>query len=74
MAQDGGARGGTFHGEIDLCGERQGRTTACSSMPEREGENIKERIAQSKSARAGLLAIGDEPHVARTCILPRRFS
>ena len=29
----------------------------------------KERIAQSKRARAGLLAIVDEPQVGRTCIL-----
>ena len=37
MAQDGGTRGGTFHGEMDRCRERQGWTTACSSMPERDG-------------------------------------
>ena len=34
MAQDGGTRGGTFNGEMDLCRESQGWTTACSSMPE----------------------------------------
>ena len=30
---------------------------------------IKERIAQSKRARAGSLALVDYPQVARTCIL-----
>ena len=38
-AQDGGTRGGTFHGEIDRCRESQGWTTACSSMPERNGKD-----------------------------------
>ena len=32
-------------------------------------ERTKERIAQTKRARAGLLALVDEPQVARTCIL-----
>ena len=35
MAQDGGTRGGTFHGEINHRSESQGWTTACRSMPER---------------------------------------
>ena len=39
MAQDGGTRGGTFHGEINRCKESQGWTTACSSMPERDGKS-----------------------------------
>ena len=39
MAQDGGTRSGTFHGEIDRCREGQGWTTACSSMPERDGKD-----------------------------------
>ena len=38
MAQNGGTRGGTFHGEMDRCRESQGWTTACSRMPEREGK------------------------------------
>ena len=38
MAQDGGTTGGTFHGEIDRCRESRGWTTACSSMPERNGK------------------------------------
>ena len=39
MAQDGGTRGGTFHGEIDGCRESQGWTTTCSSMPKRDGKD-----------------------------------
>ena len=39
MAQNGGTRGGTFHGEIDHCKESQGWTVACSGMPERDGED-----------------------------------
>ena len=39
MAQDGGARDGTFHGEMDRCRESQGWTTTCSSMSERDGKS-----------------------------------
>ena len=42
IAQDGGARGETFHGEMDRCRENQGWTTACrikSSMTERDGKD-----------------------------------
>ena len=39
MAQDGGTRAGTFHGEMDRCREKQGWTTACSNMPERDGKD-----------------------------------
>ena len=39
MAQDGGTRGGTFHGKMDRCRESQGWTMACSSMPERCGKD-----------------------------------
>ena len=39
MAQDGGTRRGVFHGEIDRCRETQGKTTACSSMPGRDGKD-----------------------------------
>ena len=38
MAQDGGERGGRFHGELDRCRESQGWTTACSGMPKRDKE------------------------------------
>ena len=39
MAQAGGTRGGTFHSEMDRCRECRGWTTACSSMPERDGKD-----------------------------------
>ena len=39
MSLDAGTRGGTFHGEMDRCSESQGWTTACSCMPERDGED-----------------------------------
>ena len=42
MAQDGGARGGTFHGESDRYRETQGWTTACSSISKREGKGQRE--------------------------------
>ena len=58
MTQNSRTRGGTFHGEMDRCRESQGWTTACSGMPER-GWKDKERIAQSKEARAGSLALVD---------------
>ena len=58
MAQDGGTRGGTFHGEMDRCIESQDLTTAFNSMPENDGRT-KERIAQSKQARDGSPAIVD---------------
>ena len=59
VAQDGGTRGGTFHGKMDRCRESQGRTTVCSSMPERDGKDQGEDIAQSKGVRAGSLTIVD---------------
>ena len=39
IAQDGGTRGETFHGEMDRCRESQGWTTACSGMPKRDGKD-----------------------------------
>ena len=42
MTQDGRTRGGTFHGEMDLCRENQGLTTACCGMPERDGKDPEE--------------------------------
>ena len=35
----GGTRGGTFHGKMDRCRGKQGWTTACSRMPERDGKD-----------------------------------
>ena len=72
MAQDGGTRGETLRGEMDCCRESQGWTTTCSTIYPNVTGRTKERITQSKRARAGLLAIVDWPHVARTCIL-RKF-
>ena len=62
MAQDGGTRGETFHGEMNRCREGQGWTTACSihinsSICPNVMGRTKERIAQSKRAHAGSLAI-----------------
>ena len=39
MAQNGGTRGGTFHGEMVRCRESQGWTIACSGIPERDGKD-----------------------------------
>ena len=39
IAQNGGTRGGVFHGKMDRCRENQGWTTACSGMPERDGKD-----------------------------------
>ena len=36
IAQNGGTRDGTFHGEMDCCRGSQGWTSACSSMHERD--------------------------------------
>ena len=40
--QDGGTRDETFHGEMDRCRESQGWTTACSGMPERGKDSLKQ--------------------------------
>ena len=39
MTQNGGTRGGIFHGKMDRCRESQGWATACSGMPERDGKD-----------------------------------
>ena len=39
MAQEGGTRSGTFHGEMDRCRESQGSITVRSSMPGRDGKD-----------------------------------
>ena len=59
MTQSSGTRGGTFHGEMNLCRESQGWTTAYSGMSERDGKDQGEDIAQNKRARAGSLALVD---------------
>ena len=55
MAQDGGTRGGTFHGEIDRFKESQDWTTACRNVPERDGKDQGE----------------DSPKQACSCMFPR---
>ena len=42
IPQNGGTRGGTFHGEMHRCRESQGWTTACSGTPERDGKDQEE--------------------------------
>ena len=42
MAQNGRTRGGTFHGKMDRCRKKQGWTTACSGMLERDGKDQRE--------------------------------
>ena len=59
MTQSGGTRGGTFHVEMDRCRENQGWTTACSVVCPNVTGRTKEKIAQSKRARAGSLALDD---------------
>ena len=58
IAQNGRTWGGTFHGEIDRCRESQGWTTACSSMPERDGKDQGE----------------DSPKEAGSCWFARPFA
>ena len=50
MAQNGGTRGGTFHGDIDRCRESQGWTTACSRMPERDGKDHEEESLKQEGS------------------------
>ena len=68
MAKEGGTRGGTFRGEWTAAEKARARLRHAVVCPNVTGRT-KERIAQSKRARDGSLAIVDEPHVARTCIL-----
>ena len=73
MAQDGGTRGGTFHGKMDRCTEKARAGLRYAVVCPNVTGRAKERIAQSKRACAGSLAIVDSSQVARTCIL-RAFS
>ena len=50
IAQNGRTRGGTLHGEMERCREYQGRTTACSGMPERDGKNQEEDSPKQASS------------------------
>ena len=62
MAQNGGTRGGTrggtFHGKMNRCRGCQGWTTACSSMPERDGKDQGED-SPKQAGSSGLLALVD---------------
>ena len=58
IAQDGGTRGGTFHGEIDRYTESQGWATQCNSMMvKRDGKGKGQDSSKQQRARAGSLAI-----------------
>ena len=59
MAKNGGTRGGTFHGEMGRCRESQGWTTRHAVVCPNATGRTKQRIAQSKRARAGSLALVD---------------
>ena len=56
MAQDGGTGGGTFHGEMNRCRESQAGLWHAVVCPNVTGRT-KDRITQSKLARAGSLAL-----------------
>ena len=58
MAQNGRTRGRTFHGKIDRCRKNKARPRHAVVCPNVTGRT-KERIAQSKRARAGSLALVD---------------
>ena len=58
LAQDGGTRGGTFHGELIAVEKVRARIRHAVVCPNVTGRT-KERIAQSKRARAGSLAVVD---------------
>ena len=58
MTQNGRTRGGTFHGKMDRCRENKAGLRHAVVCPNVTGRT-KERIAQSKRARAGSLALVD---------------
>ena len=60
IAQDGGTRGGTFHDEMDHCTAEKVRVGLRHAVvrPNVTGRT-KDRISQSKRARAGSLVIAD---------------
>ena len=69
MAQNGGTRGRTIHGEMDRCRGSQRAGLRHAVICPNGTRRTKERIAQSKRARAGSFALTDKPQVAQTCIL-----
>ena len=68
MAQDGGIKGGTFHGEINARAGL-GHAAVCPNVTGR----TKGRIAPNNRVRAGSLAIVNQSQVARTFILRVSF-
>ena len=58
MVQNGRTRGGTFHGKMDRCRKIKAELRHAVVWPNVTGRT-KERIAQSKRARAGSLALVD---------------
>ena len=58
IAQNGRTRGGTFHGKMDRCTKTKAGLRHAVVCPNVTGRT-KERIAQSKRARAGSLALVD---------------
>ena len=58
MAQNGGTRGETFHGEMDRCREANAGLRYAVVCPNVTGRT-KERMAQSKRIRAGSLVLID---------------
>ena len=58
VAQNGRTRGGTVHGKMDRCRKKKAGLRHAVVCPNVTGR-IKERIAQSKQARAGSLVLVD---------------
>ena len=59
MARNGKTRGGTFHGKMDRVAEKNKAGLRHAVVCPNVRGRTKERIAQSKRARAGSLALGD---------------
>ena len=66
MVRDGGTRGGPFHGETIAAEEARGGLRHAVVCPNMTGR-AKERIAQSKRARAGSLAMSDTFNMPTSC-------
>ena len=73
MAQDGGTRGGTFHGEMNRCRQSQGCTRVQYAVVySNVTGRTKKRITQSKQGCSCWFA-RHKSQVARTCILRAFF-
>ena len=69
MAQDGGTRGGTFHGKMNRWRKKQGGTTACSSMSDRDGKDKEEDSPKQSCSSWFVHRRVNKPKVVKTCIL-----